>query len=51
VVIGLVAATFTTAGMLLGRRIGSAWGRRVEVLGGLTLIAIGVKIVVEHTLA
>lgn len=51
VVIGLVAAAFTTAGMLLGRRIGSAWGRRVEVLGGLILIAIGVKIAVEHTLA
>ena len=48
VVIGLVAAAFTTAGMLLGRRIGTAWGRRVEILGGLILIAIGVKIVLEH---
>jgi putative Mn2+ efflux pump MntP len=51
VVIGLVAAAFTTAGMLLGRRIGSAWGKRVEVTGGLILIGIGVKILVEHLLA
>jgi putative Mn2+ efflux pump MntP len=48
VVIGIVAALFTTVGMVLGRRIGSFWGRRVEVLGGLILIGIGVKIVLEH---
>lgn len=47
-VIGVVAATFTATGMLLGRRIGSRWGTRVEVLGGLVLIGIGVKIVIEH---
>jgi manganese efflux pump family protein len=48
VVIGLVAAAFTATGMLLGRRIGSSWGPRVEVFGGLVLIGIGVKIVIEH---
>jgi len=48
VVIGLVAAGFTAVGMVLGRRIGSMWGKRVEVFGGLVLIAIGIKIVVEH---
>jgi manganese efflux pump family protein len=49
-VIGIVAAVFTASGMVLGRRIGALWGKRVEVLGGLILVAIGVKIVVEHTL-
>jgi putative Mn2+ efflux pump MntP len=48
IIIGLVAAFFTVAGMLLGRRIGSLWGRRVEAVGGIILIAIGIKIVVEH---
>jgi putative Mn2+ efflux pump MntP len=48
VVIGVVAAGFTATGMLLGRRIGDLWGRRVEGAGGLVLIAIGIKIVVEH---
>lgn len=47
-VIGLVAASFTTIGMLLGRRIGAAWGKRVEVLGGLVLIGIGLRILIEH---
>ncbi|HPX60786.1 MAG TPA: manganese efflux pump MntP family protein [Deltaproteobacteria bacterium] len=50
VVIGLVAGVLTVVGMLLGRRLGTAWGRRVEVLGGLVLIGIGLKILLEHTL-
>jgi putative Mn2+ efflux pump MntP len=47
-VIGLVAAALTGSGMLLGRWIGTAWGKRVEVLGGLILIAMGARIVWEH---
>lgn len=49
IVIGIVAALFTIAGMLLGRRIGALWGKRVEVFGGIILCAIGIKIVIEHT--
>jgi len=49
-VIGLVAALFTLIGMLIGRKAGDAWGARVEVLGGVVLIAIGLKIVIEHTM-
>jgi putative Mn2+ efflux pump MntP len=47
-IIGIVASGLTTVGMLLGRRIGAAWGKRVEVLGGLVLIAIGIRILIEH---
>lgn len=47
-VIGLVAGAMTVAGMLLGRRIGSLWGPRVEIAGGLVLIAIGIRIVLTH---
>jgi putative Mn2+ efflux pump MntP len=47
-VIGLVAGVLTIAGMLLGGRIGDRWGSRVEIFGGLVLIAIGIKILVEH---
>ena len=50
-IIGCVAAGFTTVGMALGRKIGSVWGKRVEVAGGFILIAIGIKIVVDHLLA
>lgn len=48
ITIGVVAAGMTAAGMGLGRRIASFWGSRVEVAGGLVLIGIGVKIVIEH---
>jgi putative Mn2+ efflux pump MntP len=48
IVIGIVAAAFTALGMALGRKVGSIWGKRVEILGGLILFAIGVKIVIDH---
>lgn len=48
VVIGLVAAVMTFLGLRLGSRLGSLLGRRMEVLGGIILIGIGVKVLVEH---
>jgi putative Mn2+ efflux pump MntP len=48
VVIGLVACTFTAAGLHLGKRLGNVFGRRMEVVGGLVLVAIGVKILFDH---
>lgn len=50
VVIGIVAAVLTVIGMLLGRRLGDNWGKRVEVCGGVVLCLIGLKILLEHTL-
>lgn len=47
-VIGVVAGVLTLAGMLLGRRVGSLWGKRVEIFGGVVLCAIGVKILLQH---
>jgi len=48
VVIGLIAGVLTVVGMLLGRRAGNHWGPRVEIVGGLVLIGIGLKILAEH---
>ena len=48
VVIGVVAAAFTVAGMLLGCRLGQRFGKRMEMAGGLVLIGIGIQIVVKH---
>jgi len=50
VVIGIVAFAFTAVGLHLGRRFGSLFGRRMEIIGGLILIGIGVKILVDHLL-
>ncbi len=48
VVIGIVAFAFTAVGLHLGRRFGALLGRRMEILGGVILIGIGVKILVDH---
>jgi manganese efflux pump family protein len=44
VVIGLVAAAFTTTGIAFGARLGPRWENRAEVIGGCVLLAIGAKI-------
>jgi len=48
IVIGIVACTFTAAGLHLGKRLGTVFGKRMEVVGGLVLVAIGVKILLDH---
>lgn len=47
-IIGVITALLTCVGMLVGGHIGRRFGRRLEVLGGVVLIAIGVRIVVQH---
>lgn len=50
-IIGLVAGILTIIGMLIGKHIGDRWGARVEIIGGVVLIAIGSKILFEHLLS
>jgi putative Mn2+ efflux pump MntP len=51
-VLAIGCATFlmATAGVLIGRLIGERFGRIAEVIGGIGLIVIGTKILIEHTL-
>lgn len=46
VCIGIVACLMTWAAMKAGNRLSSSFGRRMEVIGGLILIAIGVKLLI-----
>lgn len=48
--IGIIAFIVTAIGSLLGRRLGRIFGRRAETAGGLVLIGIGLKIILEHML-
>lgn len=48
IIIGIVAALFTIAGLFLGRMVGVLWRQGVAWFGGLLLIGIGLKILVEH---
>ena len=48
IVIGLVAAGMSLVGICLGSRLGGATRHWAERIGGLVLIAIGLRIVVAH---
>jgi putative Mn2+ efflux pump MntP len=52
IVLAIGCATFlmATVGILIGRLIGEKFGRIAEAIGGLGLIVIGSKILIEHTL-
>lgn len=50
VIIGVVAFLLSVVGGLVGRRLGGLFQRRAELVGGLVLVAIGVKILAEHML-
>lgn len=47
-VIGAVAFCLSVLGGLLGRRLGCLFQRRAELAGGIVLILIGVRILIEH---
>jgi putative Mn2+ efflux pump MntP len=46
--IGITTFLAVTAGVMLGRVLGDAVGKRTEVLGGIILIGIGSAILYEH---
>lgn len=48
VIIGGVTFALSLAGVYLGDRIGHLFERRFEALGGLILIGIGLRILIEH---
>jgi putative Mn2+ efflux pump MntP len=47
-IIGIICFALTVAGSKLGPVVGRIAGKRAELGGGLILIAIGIKILVEH---
>ena len=47
-VIGVVAFVLATLGGLLGHRLGCLFQRRATLLGGVVLVFIGAKILMEH---
>lgn len=46
--IGFTTMMMSSAGMLVGRFLGSRFGMVIEVLGGLALIGLGATILYEH---
>ena len=48
IIIGMVTFILSFIGVVVGKRIGGFFERKIEVIGGLILIGIGIKILVEH---
>jgi putative Mn2+ efflux pump MntP len=47
-IIGVVTGSLSFAAILVGRRVGAAVGARMEIVGGIALVAIGARILAEH---
>ena len=47
-IIGVVTFILSYLGVFIGRRVGHLFEKRIEVIGGLVLIGIGTKILIEH---
>ena len=48
VIIGLVCFLMTVTGMIFGKVLAGIFGKKVEVFGGLVLLVIGIKILIDH---
>jgi putative Mn2+ efflux pump MntP len=46
--IGVTTAVLSALGLFAGRRFGASLGRRLDFAGGVVLIGLGIKILVQH---
>ncbi len=46
--IGVITAALSFAGIWIGKKLGMKLGKVMEVIGGIILILIGLKILIEH---
>ncbi len=47
-IIGLTTFVFSAIGVRIGMAFGTKWGNKAELFGGIILIFIGMKILLEH---
>ena len=48
--IGITTVVISCAGVLIGNRFGAKYKSKAEIAGGIVLILMGVKILLEHTI-
>ena len=51
IVIGIVTFCVSLAGVFLGKKFGHLFEKKLELIGGLILIGMGTKVLLEHLLA
>jgi len=49
-IIGAVTFFFAMLGIRIGKDVGDTFGPKVELIGGIILIAIGIRIFIQHTI-
>ena len=49
-IIGIVCFLMTVIGMMFGKVLEKIFGKKVEIFGGIVLIGIGIKILIDHLL-
>jgi putative Mn2+ efflux pump MntP len=47
-IIGVITFALSYAGVFIGDKLGHFFEKKIEALGGLILISIGIKILIEH---
>ena len=47
-IIGITTGLFSAAGLYIGRAFGSRWQKPAQIAGGVVLILIGAKVLLEH---
>ena len=48
IIIGVTTGLFSAAGLYIGRAFGLRWQKPAQIAGGVVLILIGVKVLLEH---
>ena len=46
--IGVITFVISVGGVAIGNRFGSRYEKRAEIIGGIILIIIGIKVLIEH---
>jgi putative Mn2+ efflux pump MntP len=49
-IIGIITFIIAMLGLLFGKKLGEKSGKKMEILGGIILIALGLKLLIEHLL-
>ncbi len=47
-IIGIVCLILSTVGLVAGSKLGEKFGKRMEIVGGLILIGIGIRVLITH---
>lgn len=48
IAIGFVTLGLSALGLLAGTKLGETFGKRMEIIGGLILLGIGIRVIVAH---